>query len=75
MEAYVSWREQCSAVSVAHSCWASAPRADADLWHRAYSAALDGEERACELYAALVRRAGDLSVEASLNMHLAADRG
>jgi hypothetical protein len=75
MEAYVRWRQQCRAVSVAHSHWAAAPRADAGLWYRAYSAALDAEERACELYAALVRRAGDLSVEASLNMQLAADRG
>jgi hypothetical protein len=62
-------------VWIAHSSWATAPRADAELWYRAYSAALESEERACELYAALIRRAGDLSVEASLNMHLAADRG
>jgi rubrerythrin len=75
MDAYVRWREQCSAVSLVHSHWATAPRTEAHLWHRAYSAALDAEERACELYAELVRRAGDLSVEASLNMQLAADRG
>jgi hypothetical protein len=60
MKAYVRWREQCSAVWVAYSYWAAASPAEAGRWYRAYAVALDREQRACELYAGLIRRAGHL---------------
>ena len=58
MDAYVDWRNQCSAVRVAYSCWESARASDAVLWHSAYTAALDREELAAKFYGRLLRRAG-----------------
>jgi hypothetical protein len=60
MNAYLGWREQCGAVWIAYSRWSAAPPSDAELWHAAYSTALDREERAAERYAKLARRVGDL---------------
>jgi hypothetical protein len=57
MDAYVDWRNQCSAVRVAYSRWACARAGDAGLWHAAYTAALDREELAAKLYGHLLRRA------------------
>ncbi len=60
MEAYVSWREACLLVSDAYGAWASemGPGATSAFWW--YMAALEQEERAAEVYAGLVRRAGQL---------------
>jgi hypothetical protein len=68
MNAYVRWREQCSAVWVAYSYWAVAPPADAGLWYRAYAVALDREQRACEVYAGLIRRAGHHLIAADFEL-------
>lgn len=58
MDAYLSWREQCIGVRVAYSYWEAARASDSDVWYEAYSAALDREEHASELYASLARRIG-----------------
>jgi hypothetical protein len=54
--AYVDWREACGAVHDAYRVWTSAtgPIAKVAFWR--YSAALDAEELAAEVYASLVRR-------------------
>ena len=62
MDAYLSWREQCIAVRVAYSNYKHAPASDSALRYEVYAAALDEEERACELYATLVRRIGEAVV-------------
>ena len=56
MDAYVDWREECVRVSDAYDRWLSAVRADTGLAFRAYTAALDREERASQVYAELIRR-------------------
>jgi hypothetical protein len=57
--AYVHWREECRLVDDAYRSWASAtgPRTRVAFWR--YTAALDAEESAAEVYASLVRRVGD----------------
>jgi hypothetical protein len=60
MEAYVSWREACLRVSDAYGSWASETGSGATSAFGRYMAALDHEERAAEVYAGLVRRAGQL---------------
>jgi hypothetical protein len=49
--AYLDWREACVAVSVAYDHWFRAPSAHAAVHYDAYSAALDREARAAEIYA------------------------
>ena len=58
VEAYVDWREECSAVWVAYSDWSDAPASDAADRYATYSAALNREQHASESYARLVRRVG-----------------
>jgi hypothetical protein len=58
MDAYLSWREQCIAVRTAYSYWEAARPTDSASWFDAYSAALDREEHASELYASLAGRIG-----------------
>jgi hypothetical protein len=60
IEAYVSWRETCLQVSDAHASWTSGTGPGATSAFGCYMAALDQEERAAEVYAGLVRRAGQL---------------
>ena len=60
IEAYVSWREACLQVSDAYGSWASRAGRGATSAFESYMAALDQEEQAAELYAGLVRRAGQL---------------
>lgn len=61
MDAYVSWREACVRVSDAYRSWAGeTDLGDTPAFGR-YTAALDREERAAEIYAALVRGAGRLA--------------
>jgi hypothetical protein len=56
ISAYVDWREASRLVNDAYRSWARAtgPRARVAFWR--YTAALDAEERAAEVYANLVRR-------------------
>jgi hypothetical protein len=61
IDAYVSWREACLRVSDAYGSWASGAGPDATSAFGRYIAALDQEERAAEVYAELVRRAGQLA--------------
>jgi len=60
MDAYVSWREACLRVSDAYSSWVSETGPDVASAFGRYLAALEHEERAAEVYARLVRRAGRL---------------
>ena len=60
IDAYVSWREACLRVSDAYGSWASGTGPGATSAFGWYMAALDQEERAAEVYAGLVRRAGQL---------------
>jgi hypothetical protein len=60
MDAYVSWREACLGVSDAYCSWVSETGPDVTSAFGRYMAALEQEERAAEVYARLVRRAGQL---------------
>ena len=60
IEAYVSWREACLRVSDAYGSWASETGPGATSAFAGYMAALEQEERAAEVYAGLVRRAGQV---------------
>ncbi|HUA44902.1 MAG TPA: hypothetical protein VMA77_06730 [Solirubrobacteraceae bacterium] len=55
MLAYAEWRFSCTAVWAAYACWSNAGRAQEDLAHSAYKAALDREDAAAHVYAQLVR--------------------
>ena len=70
VDAYLAWREECVAVRTAYLAWGSARAAEAALAFDAYEAALDREEVAAEVYAALARRVGPL-VEIGLARQLA----
>ena len=58
ISAYVDWHEACRLVHDAYRSWTSAtgPLARVAFWR--YTAALDAEESAAEVYASLVRRVG-----------------
>lgn len=56
IDAYADWRDECRAVWDAHRRWTSAPVADAGFAFDGYSAALEREECAAAVYAALMRR-------------------
>jgi hypothetical protein len=60
-ECYVSWREGCRAVRLAHQRWADSTRADGRLAYAAYVAALDGEEQAARRYARHIERVNRIS--------------
>ncbi|HEV7584262.1 MAG TPA: hypothetical protein VGO14_00625 [Solirubrobacteraceae bacterium] len=65
MDAYLGWRDQCDAVREAYGRWtAAADEKGAALAYERYATALDGEERASELYAGLVRHAASISTTA-----------
>ena len=61
VDAYVSWREACLRVSDAYGSWASETGPNATSSFRWYMAALDQEERAADVYAGFIRRAGERS--------------
>jgi hypothetical protein len=69
VDAYVDWREECVAVRTAYLPSRRASAAEAALAFDAYEAALDREEVAAEVYAALMRRVGPL-VETGLARQL-----
>jgi hypothetical protein len=56
VDAYVDWSEECGHVREAYRRWLSAVGADAEFAFGAYSAALDREQRASEVYAGLIGR-------------------
>jgi len=58
ISAYADWREACRLVDDAYRSWATAtgPRARVAFWR--YTAALDADERAAEVYLTLVPRVG-----------------
>jgi hypothetical protein len=60
LDAYVNWCDECRAVWDADRFWASAPVAEDGYAFVAYSAALDREQRAAEIYAEQIRRVGGL---------------
>jgi hypothetical protein len=55
-DAYVNWTEQCQTVRDAYRRWQGASADDAALTFATYTAALDREECASQLYEALVAR-------------------
>jgi hypothetical protein len=61
ISAYVDWREACRQVHDAYRSWASATGPRARVAFSRYTAALDAEERAAEVYASLVGRVGHLA--------------
>jgi hypothetical protein len=61
ISAYVEWREACRLVHDAYRSWASATAPRARVAFGRYTAARDAEERAAEVDARLVLRAGDLA--------------
>jgi len=56
MVAYAEWRFSCTEVRAAYRYWSNAGRAQEELAHSAYIAALDREDAAAHVYAQLVRR-------------------
>ncbi|HEY2435646.1 MAG TPA: hypothetical protein VGH93_00595 [Solirubrobacteraceae bacterium] len=60
VEAYVGWREACLIVDDTYRSWSRNARAGAATAFQSYCTALDAEERAAEVYARMVRRAGGL---------------
>jgi hypothetical protein len=54
--AYAEWRMSCASVWAAYRRWASATGADGSVAHAAYAAALDREDAAAEVYAAVMSR-------------------
>jgi hypothetical protein len=61
IEAYVTWREACLRVSDAYGSWARETGPGATSEFGRYMAELEREERAADVYARLVRRAGQLA--------------
>jgi hypothetical protein len=59
--AYVGWREARRLVDDAYSSWMGATRPDQPIAFGHYTAALDAEERAANIYADLVKRVGHLT--------------
>ena len=56
VDAYVDWREEEARVRVAYRRWMRASEEDQIRAYAAYTAALDREERAAELYGAALGR-------------------
>ena len=54
VDAYVDWREECAGVWSAYGRWLRATVVDAPLAFSAYRAAVDREECASHVYAALM---------------------
>jgi hypothetical protein len=57
IDLYVEWREESSAVQLAYDRWHDASTGDRAAAFAAYNAALDREEEASDIYAALIRQA------------------
>jgi hypothetical protein len=61
MDAYLEWRDQCTAASDAYRRWADAADTNAATAWLAYETALDREERASIVYAELVAQVDQLA--------------
>ena len=61
LELYCDWRTECSAVQTAYERFLRAPAAERELAFSGYSAALDREGSAAELYGAQVRLVASLA--------------
>jgi hypothetical protein len=61
ISAYIDWREACRVVDDAYRSWASATGPSARVAFWPYTAALDAEEWAAEVYASLARRVGHVA--------------
>ena len=61
ISAYVEWREACRLVHDTYRSWASATGPHARVAFSRYTAALDAEEWAADVYASLVGRVGHLA--------------
>jgi hypothetical protein len=59
IDVYVSWREECTAVTRAYQDWTAAQAGDGKLAHAAYVAALDREQKAATIYGGLVAQIAD----------------
>jgi hypothetical protein len=59
-QAYIDWRRQCLAVWDTYDTWKAASATEAALAFEEYTVALEREELASEVYADLIRRAGDV---------------
>jgi hypothetical protein len=66
LTAYLEWKQQSIAVGDAYSRWSAARRADLQTTYLAYADALDGERRASEAYADVLRCAQPLPATPSL---------
>jgi hypothetical protein len=58
--AHTQWQDECAAVRSEYRRWTASPAAQMAVAFRAYSAALDREERAADSYARLISRAGQV---------------
>jgi hypothetical protein len=65
IDLYVRWREECLSVQAAYERWREAQGPDRPAAFAAYSAALDREERASDVYAELIRRAAPLAADST----------
>ena len=64
IDLYLEWREECSAVDLAYQRWGQASKDERRAAFAAYNAALDREERASNIYAALVREVSAAALQA-----------
>jgi hypothetical protein len=57
IDLYVAWREECFTLELAYERWRAAAKEDREAAFAAYTAALDREERASDMYADRIRHA------------------
>jgi hypothetical protein len=60
MNLYVSWLEECAAVTASYENWRTSEHQDNQLAFSAYLAALDREEHAASTYQGLVERIAEV---------------
>ena len=60
MDAYLVWRDECTAAGDAYRRWTAARGTGVAFAFETYAAALNREQRACEVYAGLIRGVSDL---------------
>jgi hypothetical protein len=64
--AHGQWRDECAAVRSTYRRWAGSPSGQKPVSFRAYTAALDREERAADRYARLIGSGGHIEKEESI---------
>jgi hypothetical protein len=60
MDAYLGWRDECDAVRSAYRSWSAADGGGTAIAFQAYTAALEREQHASQVYAGLIQRIDDL---------------